>query len=184
MSSVSSSREGFRTRDSAAFLPSVGRPLPALVLTSTAGDEVRTKGYKQRQPFLLLVLPALDRPDCERWLAELARVRVEVDEVSAAILVVAPGTVEAARTWQAAHDFPYTLLADPNRSASQRFLSTREGASAGVALYAVDRYNYVLATWVGANAEALPTPAAALVPIRDAEQEDCGCGLPAWPEGV
>lgn len=158
-------------------LPVIGRPLPALVLPSTAGAEVRTKGLKQRQPFLLLFARNLDAPACAEWLASLATLRALVDEVSAAVMVVVPVTVDALRDWQASHEFPFTLLADPDRAASQPFI-----VEDGVAFYAVDRYGYVLARWDGPDASALPTPADALIPIRDAEYEDCGCGLPAWPE--
>lgn len=161
---------------SPAAQPMVGRPFPALTLPSTAGSEVRTKGYKQRQPFLLLFAHGLGCQSCEAWLKALTAERGLVDEVNAVVLVVAPGTVETLRGEQARLDLPFTVLADEGGSASQAFL----GAGERVALYAVDRYGYLLARWGGNDATSLPTPALALVPIRDAEQEDCGCGLPAW----
>lgn len=163
---------------SASTFPVVGRPLPALTLPSTAGAEVRTKGYKQRQPFLLLLTHDLGCAQCAAWVRALADMRSEVDEVGAAVLLVAPGDVEALRREQARLDLPFTVLADADGTKSQAFLAPDER----VALYAVDRYGYVLARWGGDDANVLPAPALPLVRIRDAEQEDCGCGLPAWPE--
>ncbi|HEX6123295.1 MAG TPA: redoxin domain-containing protein [Ktedonobacterales bacterium] len=164
-------------------LPRVGRPLPDFRLTDTAGGEVRLGGFRQRQPVLLAFPHGPGCAACAAWLGALVGARAAFDEQNAAVLIVVPGSPEAARDLRSRLDLPFRVLADAAGQTTAEFVPAvgATGGQAPVALYAADRYGYCLARWLADDATGLPSPEVALVPIRDAEQEDCGCGLPAWP---
>ncbi|MBF6590318.1 MAG: redoxin domain-containing protein [Ktedonobacterales bacterium] len=167
----------------AAHLPRVGQRLPAFALPSTSGAVVRVRAYTQRQPVLLAFTHGRGRGDvgclaCAEWLRRLAGARAAVEEVGAALLIVVPEPVGWARRLQDALDLAFPPLADADGTVAAIYVPS----PSAVAVYAADRYGYCLARWVATEAAELPSPDAALVPVRDAEQGDCGCGLPAWPD--
>ena len=169
-----------------ARLPGVGKPLPDFRLADTTGKEVRLGGFRQRQPVLLAILHGPGCAECARWLGALAETRAAFAEQNAAVLIVVRGPAKAAREMRSQLDLPFRVLADEAGEVSALFApqSGAHGTRPPVALYAADRYGYCLARWLAGDATKLPAPEVALVPIRDAEQEDCGCGLPAWPVEV
>jgi hypothetical protein len=92
-------------------------------------------------------------------------------------LIVPPEPLARARELQAALDLPFTLLAD--EAGATRDVYGLEGS---VGLYVADRYLQCLGAWRAPDADGLPALAEPLTLLLAAEQEDCGCGLPAWPE--
>jgi peroxiredoxin len=164
-------------------LPAVGRPQPDFRLADTAGGEVHLGGFRQRQPVLLALTHGSACAACAAWLSALARARAAIEEQRAVVLIVLAGSLDAATETQCALDLPFRLLADEAGVVAELFVPRMGDAATRplVALYAADRYGYCLARWLAEDAADLPLPEDALVPIRDAEQEDCGCGLPAWP---
>jgi len=79
-------------------------------------------------------------------------------------------------------DLPFPPLADDGGRGAQLYGAISESGGPGVTLRAADRYGYGREVWRAAEADALPPPDAPLDRIAFAELEDCGCGLPAWPE--
>lgn len=163
--------------------PRVGAPLPAFTLPSTAGTQMGPRAFKQRQPLLVVCFHGASCVACRGWLLRLADAQPMLGELDAAVLAIARASLAALRQVQRELALPFPLLADGARYGSPSAVLTAAGTRTGaeVALYATDRFGFVRARWLAREADALPTLAEALIPIRDAEQEDCGCGLPAWP---
>lgn len=165
----------------AARLPSIGRGLPTFTLADTAGVSRRLWDYKQRHPVLLTVLRDTRDPLGRRWLARLAAGRRTLGEYCAAMLVIAPEPIDRLRELQSALDLPFTLLSDPAGEVVSRYLPP---ASSGerLAVYLADRYLQCLGRWLIYEDGDLPALGELTASLALAEQDDCACGLPAWPE--
>lgn len=161
-----------------AELPYPGRPLPGFTLPETGGGTFRLGSLKQRRPVLLAFVHGSECAACRTWLAGLARERAALADLDAAVLIVAPEPVAQLRQLQAQVDLPFTLLADEAGSVAAAYVPH----AGHLALYAADRYLQCLAGWHAPEATGLPPLEAPLTALLAAEQEDCGCGLPAWPE--
>ena len=155
----------------------VGAPLPGFALPDTSGGTIRLWDFKQRRPVLLALPHAGDCPVCRAWLAALAARRAELADLDAAVLLVLPEPAPRAREVQAALHLPFTPLADEEGA-----LRGAYGQGDGVGLYIADRYLECLGAWRAPDASGLPALEEPLTLLLAAEQEDCGCGLPAWPE--
>lgn len=162
-------------------MPAVGRGLPTFTLDDTAGISCRLWDYKQRRPVLLTILRDTRNPLGRRWLARIAAGRRAFDDYCTAVLVVAPEPVERLRELQSALDLPFTLLADPAGVVVGRYLPP-ESASGRLAVYLADRYLQCLGRWLVREDGDLPALADLAASLALADQDDCACGLPAWPE--
>lgn len=165
----------------ATRLPSVGRGLPTFTLGDTAGVPHRLWDYKQRRPVLLTVLRDTRDPISRRWLTQLAAERRVFDEHCTATLVVAPEPVERLRELQSALDLPYILLSDATGAVVSRYLPP-DSADARLAVYLADRYLQCLGRWLVHEDGDLPVLGELTASLALADQDDCACGLPAWPE--
>lgn len=168
-------------RLSASSLPAVGRGLPTFTLRDTAGEARRLWDYKQRRPVLLTVLRDTDDALGHVWLERLAASRSILDEHRVAVLVVASEPVARMRELQSALDLPFTLLADPEGEVAARYLPAAPDAEA-LAVYLADRYLQCLSRWLVRDESGLPAVDAIAAALALADQDDCACGLPAWPE--
>jgi peroxiredoxin len=155
----------------------VGAPLPGFALPDTSGGTTRLWDFKQRRPVLLAFPHAGGCPVCRTWLATLAARRAELADLDVAALVIVTEPVARARELRAALDLPFTVLAD-EKGATRDVYSLEDG----VGLYVADRYLQCLGAWRSPDANGLPALAEPLTLLLAAEQEDCACGLPAWPE--
>jgi peroxiredoxin len=159
-----------------------GQTMPAFALPDAAGEIVRLKSFKQRRPVLLALLHGSSCPQCRDWLATLAHVQGELADLRVQPLLVVPDDVEQLPALQADTNAPGVLLADPAGELGARFLSgSAPSPRAPVMLIAVDQYSTCLEAWVTDEPGHLPALDDVLATFAFAEQEDCACGLPAWP---
>lgn len=161
---------------------SPGQAMPAVALPHAAGDIVRIKSFKQRRPVLVALLHGNSCPQCRDWLATVAHVRGELADLRVQLLFVVPDDVEQLPALQADTSAPGMFLSDPSGETRARFLSgDAPSLRSSVVLIAVDQYSTCLEAWVADEPGHLPTLADVMATFAFAEQEDCACGLPAWP---
>jgi peroxiredoxin len=159
-----------------------GQTMPAFALPDAAGDIVRLKSFKQRRPVLVALLHGSSCPQCRDWLATLAKVHGELADLRVQPLLVVPDDIEQLAALQAGTGAPGMLLSDPAGETHTRFLSGNAPLlRTPVVLIAVDQYSICLEARVADEPGHLPTLAEVLATFAFAEQEDCACGLPAWP---
>lgn len=160
-----------------------GQAMPAFALADAAGDVVRLKSFKQRRPVLVALLHGSSCSQCRNWLATLTRVQGELADLRVQPLLVVPDEVEQLPALQADTGVPGVLLSDPAGETCARFLSaSAPSLHMPVVLIAVGQYSTCLEAWVTDEPGHLPTLADVLATFAFAEQEDCACGLPAWPD--
>jgi peroxiredoxin len=163
---------------SALHTPRPGELLPAFALPSAAGGIVRLWDFKQRQPVLLALPHTAECRSCRAWLANLSRVHSRLEEVRAAVLVLVPEPPDRLGAFQRALDLPFMLLAS-DAPTTAAYLSPTWG---GVALYAADRYGACVGAWHAADADMLPPLDVPLAALSLADQSDCACAIPSWPD--
>jgi len=161
-------------------LPRPGNLLPALELPDESGTSHTLWEYKQRHPVLLFVAPGLESDVAlGAWLERVGAVWPKLAAHDAVLVLVTRNPGTRARAAQAALGAACRLLLDRDGSAARRWLAV-EGSDWG--LYLADRYLECLDLWAGGDASILPAPETVISTLAHAEQSDCACGLPAWPE--
>lgn len=161
-----------------AQIVSVGAPLPAFTLPNTSGGATRLWDFKQRRPVFLALLQSAESSDYRRWLASLIERRGAFGDLDVAVLLVLPEPIERLRALQTSLDLPYTFLSDERGEVRRRYV-----VDSADAIVVSDRYLQCLGVWQAASVSELPALDEPLTLLLAADQEDCGCGLPAWPEG-
>ena len=166
-------------------LPEEGYALPLFEATGDDGGVTRLRDLKQRRPTLLALLPSLEDAAARRWVAQLAARMPAFEEYRVVALVITPDTPErlaAARAELALGASPVRLLSDTTGAVAARYLAPADAHGAqGMALYAADRYTYLLRRWSAATLDEAPAADEALAEFAYADQEGCGCSCPAWP---
>lgn len=162
---------------------SPGQAMPAFALPHAAGDIVWLKSFKQRRPVLVALLHGSSCPQCRDWLATVAHVRGELAALRVQPLLVVPDDVEQLPALQADTGAPGVFLSDPTGETRARLLSGNAPTlRTSIVLVAIDQYSTCLEAWVTGEPGHLPTMADVMATFAFAEQEDCACGLPAWPD--
>jgi peroxiredoxin len=159
-------------------LPAVGKALPMLEVRDADLTLRRLWELKQRHQVVLVFPHAVDCSSCRGWLLDLAGRASRLNELSARAWVVIREPAARLRTLRNELDLPetFTLLADPEGTVHARY------APDGGAVYVGDRYLQCLACWVRGPEHPLAPLDDVLAVLAFADQEDCGCGLPAWPD--
>jgi len=163
-------------------VPRCGALAPAFALPDVARPEdaapVRLRTWRQRRPVLLALLPTAAGDARLAWLRALDARRADLDEAQVVTLAVVEGEREAIHALALQVDTAFPLLADTTGAALAAYLGT--GATQP-ALALVDRYSQLLALLPPTDA-GQPDLDAALCEFAFADQADCACGLPVWPE--
>lgn len=176
------------TRSTPGFEPAAllhpGQSMPGFALPETDGTIVRLKAFKQRRPVLLALLHSARCPDCRQWLSTLAASRDDLAYLDVLPLLIFPDDLATLRAFRSELALPGKLLSDPDHATLSRFARiTAPTPHLPVMLVAVDRYTTCLETWLGDEPAQWPPLTEPLRTFAFAEQEDCACGLPIWPEG-
>ena len=162
-----------------------GQTMPGFTLPDTSGALVRLKAFRQRRPVLVALLHSAACPDCRAWLSQLLAARDELAYRCVQPLLIFPDAPDTLRALQAEIDAPGIFLSDPHGEARARLLGIPDAATRPPALLvAVSRYSTCLDAWVASEPSHWPPLDEPLATFAFAEQEDCACGLPAWPEDV
>lgn len=170
------------TLSSEANAPRCGALAPGFALPDVArpdgAEPTRLRAWRQRRPVLLAFLPEVAGEQRIAWLRALADRRADLDEARAVTLAIVGGDRATVRALWRQADVPFPLLIDADGATLAAYL----GADATrPALAVVDRYNVLITLLLATDATAAPDMDAALRDFAFAEQDDCACGLPAWP---
>ena len=161
-------------------------PVPGFALPDAGGNTTRLASFKQRRPVLLALLHSASCPHCRAWLATLAAARDDLAYFCVQPLLIFPDDIPSLHRLQEELGVPGTLLSDPAGAIRARYLraedASRQQRSQSVVLIAVGRYNELLAAWGADEPSGWPPLAEPLATFAFAEQEDCACGLPVWPD--
>jgi peroxiredoxin len=161
----------------------LGQTVPGFALADSEGNRVHLKSFRQRRPVLIAFLHCATCPDCRAWLSALVETRDELAYRDVQPLLIFPEDAMALRALQVELELPGALLSDPEGDALSRFLRIEETATRlPVLLVAVGRYNDCLDAWIADEPSQWPPIAEPMAAFAFAEQEDCACGLPIWPE--
>lgn len=161
-----------------------GQIVPSFALTDMNGEVICLKSYKQRRPVLFAFLHSVSCPECRAWLAELAAARDDLTYRNVLSLLIFPEVSPATlRAFQQEPGYPGKVLADPGHTTLARYIRMAEPTDRPPAvLVAVGRYNELLDMWSADEPSQWPSLRELMTTFAFAEQEDCACGLPAWPE--
>jgi len=142
-----------------------------------AGEQVSVRRFRQRQQVLVAMLHAGQCPKCASWVEELLRTGADLGSARIACILVRPEPVSNATASESA----LFEVVDSTGDIRARWLPD---SVTGAGLVLVDRYGRVLRVWREPDADMFPTMAVVLADFAFADQEDCACGLPAWPEEI
>lgn len=160
-----------------------GQPMPGFSLSHTDGKTVRLTSFKQRRPVLIAILHSTTCPNCREWLSGLVMVRDDFAALDVQPLLIFPDDPSTIGKLQATFHVPGTLLADFHGDAFAHYVGIRPMAmDRQVLLIAVNRYNVCLELWLADEPLHWPPFSELLALFAFAEQDDCACGLPVWPE--
>lgn len=166
-----------------AIIPLPGQIAPGFALADSEENSVHLKSFRQRRPVLIAFLHSATCPDCRAWLSALAETRDDLTYRDVQPLLIFPDDTMALRALQAELELPGALLSDPERDTLSRYLRIEETTTRSpVLLVAVGRYNDCLDAWVADEPSQWPPMTEPIAAFAFAEQEDCACGLPIWPE--
>ena len=161
-------------------------PIPGFALPDANGATMRLAAFKQRRPVLLALLHSANCPHCRAWLAGLDAAREELNYRCVHPLFIFPDDRPTLQALQQEMNLPGALLSDPSDETRARYLGARaeqdQHERQSVLLIAVGRYNELLDVWVAHEPSEWPPLSEPLAAFAFAEQEDCACGLPIWPE--
>ena len=162
------------------------QPVPGFALPDADGALVRLATFKQRRPVLLALLHSATCPHCRAWLANLNADREELAYRCVQPLLIFPDDPATLRVLQDELNIPGALLSDPAGETRARYLGADgklgQHEQPSVLLMAVGRYNELLEMWVAEEPSGWPPLTEPLATFAFAEQEDCACGLPIWPD--
>ncbi|HEY7342813.1 MAG TPA: redoxin domain-containing protein [Ktedonobacterales bacterium] len=166
-----------------ALLIQPGQTVPSFALPDANGALIRLRSFRQRRPVLLALLHSPTCPECHAWLSTLAPEREELDYLTVQPLLILPDDSATLSALQHELALPGQLLSDPGNVARGIYVRIVEPqASPSVALVAVGRYNECLDAWVADEPSQWPSLAELIATFAFAEQGDCACGLPIWPD--
>ena len=152
-----------------------GELLPELSLVNAAGQPVNVRRFRQRQPVLVALLHSAACARCANWLQILRNSQDEVDDAHVATIIVRPDVGSPLGS-------PDSTLVELEDSTGDVLARWLPAPANGVGLVLADRYGRILRLWQAPDADGFPAMGAVLGEFAFAEQDDCACGLPVWPE--
>ena len=162
------------------------QPVPGFTLPDADGAVVRLAAFKQRRPVLLALLHSATCAHCRAWLTGLNAEREELAYRCVQPLLIFPDDPATLRALRDELNVPGALLSDPAGETRARYLGVEDEPDQherpSVLLMAVGRYNELLETWIAKEPSGWPPLSQPLATFAFAEQEDCACGLPVWPD--
>jgi peroxiredoxin Q/BCP len=121
-----------------------GAPAPDFELESDTGERVRLSSLRGR-PVVLYFYPRDDTPGCTAQARGIRDVWGEFEERGAAVLGVSPQGADSHRKFKAKYDLPFTLLADPEHEAAERYGVWVEKKNYGRTYMGIERSTFVIA---------------------------------------
>lgn len=97
-----------------------GQPAPDFTLKDQHGHEVTLSSLKG-QAVVLYFYPRDDTPGCTREACAFRDARAEYAKAGARVIGVSPDTPASHKKFAEKHQLPFTLVADPEKSACQSY---------------------------------------------------------------
>jgi len=120
-----------------------GQPAPDLTLTSDSGETVRLRDLRGR-PVVLYFYPKDDTPGCTKEACEFRDAYDEFRARGVEILGVSPDTEASHARFRSKHALPFTLLADPEHEAAERYGVWTERSMYGRKFMGIKRSTFVI----------------------------------------
>lgn len=120
-----------------------GKPAPEFELTSDDGSTVKLSDLRGR-PVILYFYPKDDTPGCTKQACELRDAYSEYEERGAVILGVSPDSEASHTLFKEKYSLPFTLLADPDRTAAEAYDVWREKTNYGKTSMGIVRSTFVI----------------------------------------
>ena len=120
-----------------------GKPAPDIELVSDTGEQVRLSGFRGR-PVVLYFYPKDDTPGCTTQASGIRDAYADFEERGVVVLGVSPDTEASHRRFKEKYGLPFTLLADPDRTAAEAYDVWREKTSYGKKSMGIVRSTFVI----------------------------------------
>ena len=120
-----------------------GKPAPDFELTSDTGDQVRLSSLRGR-PVVLYFYPRDDTPGCTAQACGIRDAYGEFDRAGAVVLGVSPDTEASHVKFKSKYELPFTLLADPEHDAAEKYGVWVEKKNYGKTSMGIERSTFVI----------------------------------------
>ena len=120
-----------------------GQPAPDFDLTSDSGERIRLSDFRGK-PVVLYFYPKDDTPGCTAQACGIRDVWGDLEERGALVLGVSPQGAESHRKFRSKYHLPFTLLADPEHEAAERYGAWVEKKNYGRTYFGNERSTFVI----------------------------------------
>ena len=120
-----------------------GQPAPDFTLTDQHGQPVTLAQFRGA-PVVLYFYPKDDTPGCTREACAFRDARAAYEAAGAKVIGVSPDSPASHEKFAAKHDLPFTLVADPEKSACQGYGVWKEKTLYGKKSMGVERTTFII----------------------------------------
>jgi peroxiredoxin Q/BCP len=120
-----------------------GRPAPDFSLVSDAGDTV-TLSSLRGSPVILYFYPRDNTPGCTAQACGIRDAYGEFERAGAVVLGVSPDTEASHAKFRSKYELPFTLLADPEHEAAEKYGVWVEKKNYGKTYMGIERSTFVI----------------------------------------
>jgi peroxiredoxin Q/BCP len=120
-----------------------GKPAPDFELTTDSGERVKLSDFRGR-PVVLYFYPKDDTPGCTKEACGFRDVYSEFEQRGAVVLGVSPDNESSHARFKEKYSLPFTLLADPEHKAAQKYGVWAEKNFGGRKYMGVKRSTFVI----------------------------------------
>ncbi len=120
-----------------------GSPAPDFSLVSDSGKTVNLSDFRGR-PVVLYFYPKDDTPGCTKEACGFRDAYADYEALGAVILGVSPDGETSHARFKEKFELPFTLLADPDRSAAEAYDVWREKTTYGKKAMGIVRSTFVI----------------------------------------
>ena len=120
-----------------------GSPAPNFTLTSDSGEQVSLESFRG-QPVVLYFYPKDDTPGCTVEACGFRDSYSEFEKRGAVVLGVSPDDEASHAKFKEKYSLPFTLLADPEHEAAERYGVWGEKNFGGKTYWGVKRSTFVI----------------------------------------
>jgi peroxiredoxin Q/BCP len=120
-----------------------GKPAPDFELTTDAGERVKLSDFRGR-PVVLYFYPKDDTPGCTTEACGFRDVYSEFEQRGAVVLGVSPDDEASHVRFKEKYSLPFTLLADPEHKAAEKYGVWAEKNFGGRKYMGVKRSTFVI----------------------------------------
>jgi len=124
-------------------MPEPGTPAPDFTLLDQNGEETTLSKLKG-SPVILYFYPKDDTSGCTKQACDFRDDYAEFQKAGARILGVSPDPVASHAKFAGKHELPFTLLADPEKTACQAYGVWKEKSMYGRKYMGVERTTFLI----------------------------------------